>query len=58
LLSQRTARLVTVNATRSVDGGWQVRIEGTSPAITLNSAPAETVGLEIPFPNDANCLRR
>jgi len=40
-------RLVTVNATRSVDGGWQVRIEGTSPAITLNSAPAETVGVSL-----------
>jgi hypothetical protein len=103
-------RLITVNATRSVDGDWQVRIAGTSPAITLSGAIAKTVDvslvadatgdiearlgderarasldmaadraappytlafdggsdemacavvwLEIPFPNDANFLRR
>lgn len=40
-------RRITVNAARGSDGHWQVRIEGTTPAMTLNGAAAERLGISL-----------
>lgn len=47
IVAGREPRLVAVSAARLADSTWQVRIEGTTPAITLHHAAADTVGVSL-----------
>lgn len=40
-------RFVAVNAMRTADKSWRVRVEGTKPEMTLHATVAETVGVSL-----------